>query len=115
MLSHFIVSDSGSLWTVAHQSPLLMGFSRQEYWKELPCPPPGELPHPGIESVSPMSPYFLYDSIFKRRVGTSLMIQWLRHHTSLWVPSLVRELRSHMLCSTAKNKERKETSEIKGE
>ena len=43
-------------WTVAHQSPLPMGFSRQEYWSGLPCPPPGALPYPGIESASFMSP-----------------------------------------------------------
>ena len=36
-------------WTVAHQAPLSMGFSRQEYWSGLPFPPPGDLPHPGIE------------------------------------------------------------------
>jgi len=41
---------------VARQAPLSMGFSRQEYWSELPCPPPGDLPDPGTESVSPVSP-----------------------------------------------------------
>ena len=40
-------------WTVAHQAPLSMGFSRQEYWSRLPCPPPGDLPDPGIKSTSP--------------------------------------------------------------
>ena len=40
-------------WTVAHQSPLPMGFSRQEYWRGLPCLPPGDLPNPGIEPGSP--------------------------------------------------------------
>ena len=40
-------------WTVAHKSPLSMGFSRQEYWSGLPWPPPGDLPNPGIESMSP--------------------------------------------------------------
>ena len=39
-------------WTVAHQAPLSMGFSGQEYWSGLPCPPPGHLPEP----VSLMSP-----------------------------------------------------------
>ena len=38
--------------TVAGQAPLSMGFSRQEYWSGLPCPPPGDLSDPGIESVS---------------------------------------------------------------
>ena len=40
-------------WTVAHQAPLSMGFSRQEYWSGLPCPPPEDLPDPGIEPRSP--------------------------------------------------------------
>ena len=43
-------------WTVAFQASLSMGFSRQEYWSGLPCPPPGDLPDPGIEPVSLMSP-----------------------------------------------------------
>ena len=40
-------------WTIAHQAPLSMGFSRQEYWSGLPFPPPGGLPNPGIEPRSP--------------------------------------------------------------
>ena len=40
-------------WTVAHQAPLSMGFSRQEYWSGLPFPSPGDLPNPGIELGSP--------------------------------------------------------------
>ena len=47
-----------TLWTVAHQAPLSMGFFRQEYWSRLPFPPPGELPDPGIEPTSPSSPAF---------------------------------------------------------
>ena len=42
---------SATLWT-AHQAPLSMEFSRQEYWSGLPCPPPGDLPNPGIEPRS---------------------------------------------------------------
>ena len=41
---------------VAHQAPLSMGFSRQEYWTGLPCPPPGVLPDPGIELMYHVSP-----------------------------------------------------------
>ena len=37
------------LWTVAHQAPRSMGFSRQEYWGGLPCPPLGNLPDPRVE------------------------------------------------------------------
>ena len=43
-------------WTVAHQAPLSMGISRQEYWSELPSPTPGDLPDPGIEHESLVSP-----------------------------------------------------------
>ena len=40
-------------WTVAHQAPPSMEFSRQEYWSGLPFPSPGDLPNPGIEAESP--------------------------------------------------------------
>ena len=53
MLSHVKLFVTAR--TAAHQAPLSMGFSRQEYWSELPCPPPGDLPNPGIESASPAS------------------------------------------------------------
>ena len=43
-------------WTIALQAPLSMGFSRQEYWSGLPCPPSGDLPNPGIEPESLRSP-----------------------------------------------------------
>ena len=42
--------------TVAHQAPLSMGLFRQEYWSGLPFPSPGDLPDPGIEAMSPVSP-----------------------------------------------------------
>ena len=42
-----------TLQAVTHQAPLSMGFSRQEYWSGLPCPPPGDLPNPGTELASP--------------------------------------------------------------
>ena len=40
-----------TLWTVAHQASLSMGFSRQEYWSGLPCPPLGAPPNPGIKPI----------------------------------------------------------------
>ena len=43
-------------WTVAHQFPLSVGFSRRKYWSGLPCPPPRDLPDPGIKPASLMSP-----------------------------------------------------------
>ena len=42
-----------STWTLICQASLFMGFSRQEYWSGLPCPPAGDLPDPGIELASP--------------------------------------------------------------
>ena len=45
-----------TLWTVGRQALLSMRFSRQEYWSGLPYPPPGDLPYPGIKSVSLISP-----------------------------------------------------------
>ena len=53
-LSH--VQLSVTLQTVARQGPLSMGFSRQNYRSGLPCPPPGDLPGPGVKPVSLMSP-----------------------------------------------------------
>ena len=47
-------------WTVAHQAPLSV---RQEYWSGLPCPSPGDRPHPGTEPVSPMSLALQADSL----------------------------------------------------
>ena len=51
-----------TLWTIAHQSSLSMGFSRQEYWSGLPFPPPGDLPNPGIKPMSPVAPALQADS-----------------------------------------------------
>ena len=57
MLSHFShVWLCATRWTIAHQAPLSMGFSRQECWSGLPCPPPGDLPNPGIKAMSLRSP-----------------------------------------------------------
>ena len=44
-------------WTVTFQAPLSMGFSRQEYWSGLPCPPPDDLPNPGINLPNPGLPH----------------------------------------------------------
>ena len=59
---HFLLSHVSRvlllaiLWTVACKAPLSMGFSRQECWSWLPCPPPGDLPNPGIKPMSLISP-----------------------------------------------------------
>ena len=82
MLSHSVVSDSfATPWTVAHQAPLSMGFSRQEYWSRLPCPSPGNLLNPGIESVSFESPHWQADCL------------WLGHLGSLWSSQIKKKER----------------------
>ena len=63
-----------TLWdamNVAHQAPLSMGFSRQEYWNGLRFSPPGDLPNPGIKPVSPVSPALQVDSLPLCQRGSS--------------------------------------------
>ena len=65
-----VLSDSFlTLWTVAHQAPLSMGFSRQEYWSGLPFPSPGNLPNPGMEPVSPVTSALQTDSLPAEPLG----------------------------------------------
>ena len=71
-LSH--VRLFSTLWTVACQAPLSMGFSRQEYWSELPCPPPGDLPDPWIEPKSLRSPV-LAGGLFTTSTAWEALIQ----------------------------------------
>ena len=67
MLSRFSsVQLCATPWIVAHQAPLSMGFSRQEYWSGLPCPPPRDLPNPGTE---PRSPALQADSLSSEPAG----------------------------------------------
>ena len=60
-------------WTVAHQAPLSMEFSRQGDWSGLPCPPPGDLPDPGIEPMSPVSPASQMDSLQPSHRGNIIL------------------------------------------
>ena len=62
------MSDSATPWTVACQAPLSMGFSRQECWSGLPCPPPGDLPKPGIEPLS-LTSLALADRFNSKKAG----------------------------------------------
>ena len=70
-----------TLWTVACQAPLSVGFSRQEYWSGLPCPPPGDLPDTGIEPSSLRSPalaggFFITSTSWKaHRRGHTIFIE----------------------------------------
>ena len=78
-----------TLWTVAHQPPLSTGFSRQEYWNELPCLPPGDLPNPGIQTCvscnsciagglftaePPWKPLPYFNSLLKPKCNTNLTV-----------------------------------------
>ena len=65
---------SATLWTVAHQAPLPVGFSRQEYWSGFPCPPPGDLPDPGIEPEPLRSPV-LASGLFTS--SATITVTWL--------------------------------------
>ena len=60
----------GILWTVACQAPLSMGFSRQEHWIVLPCPPPRDLPDLGIKPASPVAPALQADSLLLSHQGS---------------------------------------------
>ena len=72
-------------WTIAHQAPLSMGFSRQEYWSGLPSPPE-DLPHPGIE---PTSPALQADSLPLSHQGS---------HTCLYLFAIVPQFLSSLFC-----------------
>ena len=61
-------------WTVACQAPLSMGFCRQEYWTGLPCCPPGDLPDPGIELMSPAAPALQADSLLLCHQGSFINV-----------------------------------------
>ena len=56
LFSHKVLSNFVTPWTVAHQALPSMGFPRQKYWTGLPFPSPGDLPDPGIELTSTVSP-----------------------------------------------------------
>ena len=71
MLSHFShVWLFATLWIVACQAPLFMGFFRQKYWSGLPCPSPGDLPYPEIRPASPVSPALQADSVLLSHWGS---------------------------------------------
>ena len=70
-------------WTLACKAPLSMGFSRQEYWSGLPCPPPGDLTNPGTEPASPIlaGRFFTPESPGKpRRYNTDLNLEERHQH-----------------------------------
>ena len=77
LLSCYVMSDSFvTPWTISHQVPLSMGFSRQEYWSKLPFPSPGDLPNLGIQPVSPVSPALAGGFLAPEPPGTSHKKEW---------------------------------------
>ena len=89
VLSHFShVQFFATPWTVISQAPLSMGFSRQEYWSGLPCPPPRDLHDAGIEPKCLMSP-----ALAGRFFTTSATweAQWSSSHISFQVYSNLEE------------------------
>ena len=90
-----------TLWTVAHRAPLSLEFSRQEYWSGLPCPPPGTLPHPGIEPVSYTSPslagrFFTTSITREAPLAVQCSINYMRFSTLLYKIDLVLDDFSHL-------------------
>ena len=73
--------------TVAHQAPLSMGFSRREYWSGLPFPPPGDLPNPGIEPVSLVSPALAGRFLTTAPPGKPLLGEGSNYHALGWKQS----------------------------
>ena len=86
-----VMSDFVTLWAAACQTPLSMGFSRQEYWSGLPCPPPGDLPNPGTEPMSLTSPHWQVGSLPLEPPGKPLVAQMVKKLPAMqqtWVWSL---------------------------
>ena len=71
-----------TLWTIAHQAPQSMGFSRQEYWSGLPFPSPGDLPDPGIK---PRSPALQADALTSSHQGSPLRRKHRSKSSGPWV------------------------------
>jgi len=75
MLSHFsCVQFFPTLWTIAHQAPLSMGSSRQEYWSGLPCSSPGDLLNLGMEPVSLKSLALAGSFFTTRQLGSPVLL-----------------------------------------
>ena len=83
-------------WTMAHQAPLFMGFSRKEYWNGLPCPHPRDLPDPGVEPCrgrqgSPVQCTLIDKDVCSAVLGWSFLEMSVRssclEHPAVWMPS----------------------------
>ena len=74
LLSRSVVSDSATLWTVAGQAPLSMGFSWQEYWSGLSFPPPWDLPDPRIKPCLLKLLHWLMESLLLSHLGSPKLL-----------------------------------------
>ena len=79
LLSPSVMSYSATPWTVAHQAPLSMEFSGQEYWRGLPYPPPGDLSNPGVK---PRSPALQADTLPLGHQGSPINLQLYMKETT---------------------------------
>ena len=91
-----------TLWTVARQAPLSVGFSRQQYWSGLPCPAPRDLLDPGVKPGSPMSPtlaggLFTTSTTWEALTENRYLIQ-IRRRKRVW--------KGRMMMYSSRNKER---------
>ena len=76
MLSHFSRVQLCNPMKCSLSPPLSKGFSKQEYWSGLSCPPPGDLPNPGIEPTSPSTP--------ELQANSMPLGHWESPHSDLW-------------------------------
>ena len=85
-------------WTIARQAPLSTGFSRQEYWSGLPCPPSGDIPDPGIKPTSLKSPalvvMFFTTSTTWEAIYIHILLLILFHY------SLLQDIKYNFQCYT---------------
>ena len=97
-----------TLWTVAHQGPLSMGFSRQEYWSDLLFPSLGDLPDPGIEPTSLASPalasgFFASGTTWEAPLTTGIPEKSLNLYVNYLVPTTPFTYILMILCFLKKN------------
>ena len=99
-------------WSITHQVPLSMGFSRQQYWSGLPCPPPEDLPDPGIKPTSLMSPALVGELVTPRATrevhfilcGNSICYTIIYSLHPIHVPSYSPKINTHVDSSPTSKK-----------
>ena len=100
VLSHFShVRLFATLWPLVLQAPLSVGFSRQEYWSGLPCPPPGALPtqglNPPLTSPTLAGKFFTTSAIGKAHIGRSHLVI-LTHFTFYSISYFFKEIKHEL-------------------